>query len=68
MHFTHTNYVLSLHIEVFTLNHDLVKVRNTHARDIISHCKHITHYKSKSVSNYKYTSWQILFSPPLKMN
>ena len=42
MHFTRANIFLSLHMDVHTWNHDLVEVRYTHVRDIISHCKHIT--------------------------
>ena len=42
MQFTRANCFLSLHMDVHTWNHDLVEVRYTHVRDIISYCKHIT--------------------------
>ena len=58
MHFTRANCFLFLHIGVYTWNHDLVEVRYTHVRDIISHCKHIMRVYKMANNNFLVYLWQ----------
>ena len=52
VYFTSANCVLSPHMNVYTWNHDLVKVRYTHVRDIISHFKHSMHVYNMANNNF----------------